>query len=108
MTRTIIHAIVLNADEYDEGLTFDDAGCGDYIYHALFDLEGDHCIYHEDNMHGNPENFLDGLVHGIALCGDYPNIVEALVFLNDNERDYCFIDVCSGIRRWIKEEYNND
>ena len=103
MVRTIIHAIILNADEYDEGLTFDTVD-GDYITHALFDYESDRCIYHQDNTHGNPEEFLDGLVHGIALCEDYPNIVQALVFLNDDERDYCLIDVCSGIRRWIEEE----
>lgn len=108
MTRTLIYAIILNADEYDEGLTFYDAGCGDYIYHALFDLEGDRCIYHEDNMHGYPDEFLNGVVAGVELAGDELKIVEALVFLNEGERDYCFIDICSGIRRWIKEEYNNE
>jgi hypothetical protein len=104
MTRTLIHAIVLNADEYDEGLTFDDAGCGDYVYHALFDLEGDRCIYHEDNIHGNPEGFLEGLIAGVELAGDDLKIVEALIFLNDGELDRNYIDACVGIRRWIKEE----
>lgn len=108
MTRTLIYAIILNADEYDEGLTFYDADCGDYIYHALFDLEGDRCIYHEDNMHGDPYEFLNGLIAGVKLAGDDLNIVEALIFLNDDELDSNYIDVCTAIRRWIKEKSNND
>lgn len=103
MTRTLIHAIILNADEYDEGLTFDTVD-GDYITHALFDYESDRCVYHDDNTHGNPEEFLDGLIVGVELAGDDLEIVEALVVLNDDELDSNFIDACAGIRRWIEEE----
>lgn len=103
MTRTLIHAIILNADEYDEGLTFDTVD-GDYITHALFDYESDRCIYHEDNIHGNPEVFLDGLIVGVEITGDDLEIVEALIFLNDGEHDSNYIDVCTAIRRWIEEE----
>lgn len=103
MTRTLIHAIILNADEYDEGLTFDDAGCGDYIYHALFDYESDRCIYHQDNIHGDPETFLDGLIVGVEITGDDIEMVEALIFLNDDELDSNYLDVCAALRRWIDE-----
>ena len=105
MTKTLIHAIVLNDYEYDESLTFDTVD-GDYTTHALFDYEGDRCIYHEDNTHGNPEDFLDGLIAGVKLTGNSLEIVEALIFLDSGELDSNYIDVCTAIRRRIKENMN--
>lgn len=104
MTRTIIHAIILNADEYDESLTFDDARYDDYVTNAFFDVDGDACLFHNDNVHGNPDAFLAGLEAGIEVAGDVPDIVELLLFLNDDEQDTNYIDVCTAIRRWIEEE----
>ena len=105
MTRTLIHAIILNADEYDEGLTFDTVD-GDYITHVLFDYEGDRCVYYEDNSHGYPEEFLDGLIAGVELTGNDLDIVEALIFLNDDELDSNYADVRAAMKRWIEEEMN--
>lgn len=103
MTRTLIHAIILNADEYDEGLTFDTVD-GDYITHALFDYESDRCVYYQDNTHGYPEEFLDGLIAGVELTGNDLDIVEALIVLNDDELDSNYADVCAAMKRWIEEE----
>ena len=103
MTRIIIHAIVLSADEYDEGLTFDEVGCDD-VTHAFFDYETDKCVYADDTYHGKPYDFFEGLCAGLSLVGDEVETVEALVVLNEGEDDSNFIDICSGIRRWIEEE----
>ena len=103
MIRTIIHAKILNADEYDEGLTFDEVG-GDDVTHAFFDYETDKCVYADDTYHGKPYEFFEGLCAGLSLVGDVVYKVEALVILNDGEDDSNFVDICSGIRRWIEEE----
>ena len=103
MIRTIIHAIVLSADEYDEGLTFDEVSCDD-VTHAFFDYETDKCVYADDTYHSNPSEFFEGLCAGLFLVGDEVEEVEALVVLNDDEDINNFIDICSGIRRWIEEE----
>ena len=103
MVRTIIHAIILNADEYDEGLTFDEVSCDD-VTHAFFDYETDKCIYADDPYHGNPYEFFEGVCAGVSLVGDEVETVEALVVLNEGEDVSNFVDICSGIKRWIKEE----
>lgn len=101
--RVIIYAKILNADEvYEEGLTFYTVD-GDYITHAIFDVDTDKCIYCDDNTHDNPDRFFDGLCAGIELAGDSALIHEALIILNEGELDSNFIDVCAAIRRYIKE-----
>jgi hypothetical protein len=106
MTRKIIHAIVLNADEYDEGLTFNEVSCDD-VTHAFFDCKTDKCVYADDTYHSSPYEFFEGLCAGLSLVGEEVEEVEALIVLNDNEDVYSFIDICSGIRRWMKEESGN-
>lgn len=103
MMVNLIHAIILGADLYDEGMTFDEAAEGDYIYHAIYDYESDRVIFHDDNIHNDPSKLLEGIEIGVKLTGARINIDEAVVFLNGEEDENNFIDVCCAIRRWIEE-----
>jgi hypothetical protein len=103
MMVNLLHAIILNADLYDEGMTFDEASDGDYVVHAIYDLEGEGCIFHDDNIHNDPYKFLEGVEEGVKLTGANLDIDEVVVFLNEDENEYNFIDVCHAIRRWIEE-----
>lgn len=103
MTVNLIHAIIVEADFYDENMTFDEAGDGDYIVHAIYDLGGERCIFHDDNIHNDPYTILEGIEIGVKLTGAILNVDKAVIFLNENENEYNFIDVCHAIRRWIEE-----
>ena len=102
MKINLLHAIILNADEYDEDITFEDAAFGDYIVHAIYDYEGEACIFHNDNIHDEPNKFLEGVKAGVELTGATVDVDEAVIFLEEGESAYNYIDTCHGIRRWIE------
>lgn len=103
MRINLLHAIILPADEYDADVSFEDAKFGDYIVHAIYDYEGEACIFHNDNIHDDPSKFLEGVKAGIELTGAYVDVDEAVIFVEENESPYIYIDACRAIRRWIEE-----
>lgn len=100
MTVNLIHAIILEADLYDEGMDFNDAAFGDYIVHAIYDCDTETCIFHNDNIHDNPDDFLEGVCEGVRLAAADVVIEQAVIFLEEDEDPYNFIDVCRAIRRY--------
>lgn len=103
MRISLLHAIILPADEYDADLSFEDAAFGDYIVHAIYDYEGEACIFHNDNIHDEPYKFLEGVKVGIELTGATVEVDEAVIFVEEGESPYNYIDACRAIRRWIEE-----
>lgn len=103
MKVNLIHAIILEPEYFDEGMDFDEAECGDYIVHAIYDLESENCIFHDDNIHNDPSKFLEGVEAGVDLLGASLDIEEVVLFVKEGESPYNYIDVCHAIRRWIAE-----
>lgn len=99
----LIHAVVVTSNHYREGLTFDEAAEGDYIVHAIFDVNKDICIFHDDNIHNDPYKLLQGIELGAHLADASIDITKIVLPLQDDEAEYNFIDVCTALRRWVGE-----
>ena len=100
MTVNLIHAIILEADLYDAGINFDEAASDDYVVHAIYDCDIETCLFHNNNIDDNPKEFLEGICVGVRLAASDVAIEQAVIFLEENEDPYNFIDVCRAIRRY--------
>lgn len=102
MSKTIYVFAVLEADEFDADITFDEVD-GDYIVYCIFDYEADKIVYLEDNTHGHPCDFLYGFLHGIKSCEFEVETHEVVLFLNEGECPYKTEDVRAAINRYFEE-----
>ena len=100
--RRVYLIAVLEADEYDASLTFDDATCGDYIVHAIFDYESDKFVFLDDNIHNDPYTFLDGFIAGITVMGEDVDIREVIVYVEGST--YNTHSVRCALEKYIEEE----
>lgn len=100
--RRVYLMVVLEADEYDASLTFDDAACGDYIVHAIFDYESDKFVFCDDNMHNDPSTFLDGFIAGITVMGEEVDLREVLVYVEGST--YNTHSVRCALEKYLEEE----
>jgi len=48
-----------------EDVIFDDIQCGDYAQTALIDEDQKYIIYWNDNIHGHPDDFIDGFTSAL-------------------------------------------
>lgn len=103
MNKRIVYLIVvLEADEYDESLTFDDATCGDYIVHAIFDYESDKFVFCDDNTHNDPYKLLNGFVSGVRVMGEEVEIEKLLLYTEGSP--YNVSDVRKALMKYFEEE----
>lgn len=105
MTKAIIHAIVLNADEYDEGLKFSNLVDETFITHAFLDVDSGEMFYLpqiDDSLY--PVIMEEGLKAGLEIAGDCADIIETIIYLDDEESDTYYPDIRAAINRWIEEE----
>lgn len=102
MKKSIYVFAVLEADEFDADITFDEVD-GDYIVYCIFDYEADKIIYLEDNTHGHPCDFLYGFLHGIKACGFEVETHEDVLFLNEGECPYKTEHTRAGINRYFEK-----
>ena len=100
--RRVYLIAVLEADEYDASLTFDDATCGDYIVHAIFDYESDKFVFLDDNMHNDPYTFLDGFIAGITVVGEDVKVKEIVLYVEGST--YNTHSVRCALEKYIEEE----
>lgn len=99
----LIHAVVVETNHYWEGMTFNEAAEGDYIYHAIFDVNKDICVFHNDNIHDDPYKILQGIELGAHLADTAIDVTKIVLPLQADEAKYNFIDVCTALRRWVRE-----
>ena len=99
----LIHAVVVETNHYREGMTFNEAAEGDYIWHAIFDADTDRCIFHDDNIHADPTKKLQGIILGAYLTDTLIDITEIVLPLQEGEAENKVIDVCTAFRRWKGE-----
>lgn len=94
--RHIVDAIVVNRNDYNEMLndehhsqidTYDYWYDGDYVVHAFYIIETEKFVYLEDNTHGNPSDFLDGLKIAFISEGYEVEVVERLLVVDGWEYD---------------------
>lgn len=100
--RRVYLIAVLEADEYDASLTFDDATCGDYVVHAIFDYESDKFVFLDDNMHNDPYTFLDGFIAGITVVGEDVGVKEIVLYVEGST--YNTHSVRCALEKYIEEE----
>lgn len=99
----LIHAVIVETNHYREGMTFNEAAEGDYIWHAIFDINKDLCIFHNNNIHKEPNQFLQGIELGAHLANTSIDITKIVLPLQTDEMKSNFIDVCTALRRWVGE-----
>ena len=86
MCRKLYIIAVLEADEYDADLTFDEVADWDYTEICIIDAESDKVLYHDDTVHGNPGIILDGIMTGITTCGQEVALKPIVVFVAEGAR----------------------
>ena len=100
--RTVYLIVALEADEYDASLTFDDAACGDYIIHAIFDYESDRFVFYNDNIHDDPYTFLEGFKAGVSVMGEEVKVEKLLLYTEGSP--YNVSDVREALMKYFMEE----
>ena len=100
--RTVYLIAVLEADEYDESLTFDEITYGDYVVHAIFDYESDKFVFCDDNTHNDPYKFLDGFASGVSVMGEEVKIEKLLLYTEGSP--YNVSDVREALMKYFMEE----
>ena len=75
MRYKFLHAIVLTHDEFKDykdigvNFTFGSLSSGDYIVHALYDIEHENVICLDDNTHACIEDQIDAFLDGLEYAG---------------------------------------
>ena len=59
----------------------------DYAVHAFYIIETGKFVYLEDNVHGNPSDFLDGLKTALVTEGHEVEVVKRLLIIDGCEYD---------------------
>ena len=94
--RHIVDAIIVNRNDYNDMWndehhsqidTYDYWYDGDYVVHAFYIIETEKFVYLEDNTHGNPSDFLDGLKIALVSEGHEVKVVERLLVVDGWEYD---------------------
>lgn len=99
----LIHAVIVASEDYKKDMTFDEAAEGDYIYHAIFDINKDKCIFHDDNIHDDPTKLLQGITLGARLADTLIDVTKIVLPLQEGEVENKVADVCTAFRRWKGE-----
>ena len=100
--RRVYLIAVLEADEYDESLTFGIATSGDYVVHAIFGYESDTFVFLNDNTHDDPYKFLDGFIAGINVRGEEVDTKEVLLYVEGSA--YNTYSIRGALEKYIEEE----
>lgn len=100
--RKVYLIAVLDADEYDANLTFDDVTYGDYIVHAIYDYESDKFVFCDDNIHHDPYGFLEGFKAGVCVMGSEVEIEELLLYTEGSP--YNVTVVRKALMKYFEEE----
>ena len=107
MYMFLIHAIVLSYEEAEyirkEGGSFDFDICasGDYAVNAIYDERHEEIIYLEDNIHGRPDEVLEGIKIGIEAAGGVPEVEEMVVILPKGADPYSISEATKAIREAV-------
>lgn len=102
------HAIILSHEEADyirkEGGSFDFDICAscDYAVNAIYDERHEEVIYIEDNIHGRPDEVLEGIKIGIEAAGGVPEVTEMVLILPKGEDPYSISAVTKAFREAVK------
>lgn len=102
------HAIILSHEEAEyirkEGGSFDFDICasGDYAVNAIYDERHEEVIYIEDNIHGRPDEVLEGIKIGIEAAGGVPEVTEMVLILPKGEDPYSVSAVTKAFREAVK------
>ena len=100
--RKVYLIAVLEADEYDASLTFDDVTDFDYANHAIFDYESDRFVFCDDNIHNDPYKFLDGFISGVSVMGEEVKVEKLLLYTEGSP--YNVSDVREALMKYFMEE----
>lgn len=104
----LIHAIILSYDEAEEirkiggSFDFDVCASGDYAVNAIYDERHEEVIYIEDNIHGRPDEILEGIKIGIEAAGGVSEVEEMVVILPKGEDPYSVSAATKAIREAVK------
>jgi hypothetical protein len=108
MYMFLIHAIVLSYEEAEyirkEGGSFDFDICasGDYAVNAIYDERHEEIIYLEDNIHGRPDEVLEGIKIGIEAAGGVPEVEEMVIILPKGADPYSISAVTKAMWEAVK------
>lgn len=108
MYVNLIHAIILSHDEAEdirkEGGSFDFDICasGDYIVHAVYDKYNQEVIYLEDNIHGRPDEVLEGIEIGLRTASRLVSIQEMVLELPKGADPYSYTAVVQALREAVE------
>lgn len=101
------HAIILSYDEAEsirkEGGSFDFDICasGDYAVNAIYDERHEEVLYVEDNIHGRPDEVLEGIKIGIEAMGGTAEVTEMVLILPKGEDPYSISAVTKAFRKAV-------
>jgi len=70
-----------------DDVNFSDAQFGDYSQTALIDEDQKYIIYWNDNIHGNPDDFMDGFTSALQHL-DIEYLLEEEVKLENDMKEY--------------------
>lgn len=97
--KTIVDAIVIDNTTYHQVKkhennppnidTYDYWVDGDYVVHAVYIVEDEAFLYLEDNIHGNPEAFIEGVMAALAIEHfDVVRVNDLIVLDKPNQSEY--------------------
>ena len=103
--RTVYYIVALEwgcREDYGYDMRFDDID-GDYIVYAIYDLETDRFLYHDDNTH-SPYGYeiLQGFAQGVEVMGGKVKVENAVLYMAENESAYNSSDIRLAIDRYLK------
>lgn len=108
MTKHYLHAVIFNPDEIDDDFRehLDDPDYlkgGDYIVHALYDLENKRCIVCNDNCHAHIEDEIEWYLAGVADCGVEAKVVFD-IFVTNSYSYSSEVDDLIPVAEYCKQE----
>ena len=109
--RKLVFAVIVNENDMTEWEKENLAQCdfyywasGDYMTHVLYDTLIDQVVYHEDNTHGHPEDFLEGYVMALRATKIDTEVDERVAYIDNEYDENNYIDMC----RLMRENYKTD
>lgn len=108
--RTVYYIVALEwqcREDYGYNMQFEDID-GDYIVYAIYDLESDRFLYHDDNTHSPyAYEILQGFKEGVRVMGGRVEVENVVVYMAENENAYNSSDIrlaldryFNGVRHW--------
>lgn len=103
----LLHALLVPEEQYnaeDEEMrdNFDWWASGDYVVNVLYDATIDRVVYHEDNVHGHPDDFIEGYTHCLRNRGLPLDVHKAVIVLPQRVNEYNYIEICPYVRDSIE------